>query len=90
MVAHSFPRWEGDFAGAFVWRLAQALAEHGHQVTAIAPADRGESGAPTLGDVRVRRNLAARRQEEADGLVGMLSQDDLQFRELHNFYRAIK
>jgi len=55
MVAHSFPRSEGDVAGAFLGRLAQALAERGHAVTAIAPADRGERGAPTLGRVAVRR-----------------------------------
>jgi glycosyltransferase involved in cell wall biosynthesis len=55
MVAHSFPRAEGDVAGAFVWRLAEALAVRGHAVTAIAPADRGDRGAPTLGRVAVRR-----------------------------------
>jgi glycosyltransferase involved in cell wall biosynthesis len=55
MVAHSFPRAEGDIAGAFVWRLAEALAVRGHAVTAIAPADRGNQGAPTLGRVAVRR-----------------------------------
>jgi glycosyltransferase involved in cell wall biosynthesis len=55
MVAHAFPRAEGDVAGAFVWRLAEALAARGHAVTAIAPADRGERGAPTLGRVAVRR-----------------------------------
>ena len=55
MVAHSFPRSEGDVAGAFLGRLAQALAARGHAVTAIAPADRGERGAPTLGRVAVRR-----------------------------------
>ncbi len=55
MVAHSFPRFDGDVAGAFVGRLAQALAARGHAVTAIAPADRGERGAPTLGRVAVRR-----------------------------------
>ncbi|HVO35249.1 MAG TPA: glycosyltransferase [Gemmatimonadales bacterium] len=55
MVAHSFPRFDGDVAGAFVGRLAQALAARGHAVTAIAPADHGERGAPTLGRVAVRR-----------------------------------
>ena len=55
MVAHSFPRREGDVAGAFVGRLADALAARGHAVTAIAPADRGERGAPMLGRVAVRR-----------------------------------
>jgi glycosyltransferase involved in cell wall biosynthesis len=55
MVAHSFPRHPGDVAGHFLWQLAEALAARGHAVTAIAPADRGEVGAPTLGRVAVRR-----------------------------------
>lgn len=74
MVAHAFPRWEGDFAGAFVWRLAQALAERGHQVTAIAPADRGETGAPTLGDVRVRRVSYADPERETLAYHGAMHQ----------------
>ncbi len=55
MVAHSFPRDRGDPAGHFLWQLAEALAARGHAVTAVAPADRGELGAPTLGRVAVRR-----------------------------------
>jgi len=55
MVAHSFPRSDGDIAGVWIGRLAEALAARGHAVTAIAPADRGERGAPTLGRVAVRR-----------------------------------
>jgi len=74
MVAHSFPRWEGDFAGAFVWRLAQALAERGHQVTALAPSDRGETGAPTLGDVRVRRVRYADPERETLAYHGAMHQ----------------
>jgi glycosyltransferase involved in cell wall biosynthesis len=55
MVAHSFPRTAGDVAGAFLWRLGEALAGRDHEVTAIAPADRGDVGEPVLGHVRVRR-----------------------------------
>jgi glycosyltransferase involved in cell wall biosynthesis len=55
MVAHSFPRYSGDLAGHFLWQLAEAVAARGHTVTAIAPADRGERGAPSLGRVAVRR-----------------------------------
>ncbi|MBI1723076.1 MAG: glycosyltransferase [Gemmatimonadetes bacterium] len=55
MVAHSFPRTEGDVAGAFLWRFAEALVERGHRVLVIAPADRGEVGTPVLGHVDVRR-----------------------------------
>ncbi len=55
MVAHSFPRAEGDVAGAFIWRLGEALTARGHGVTVVAPADRGDVGADRLGSVRVRR-----------------------------------
>jgi len=55
MVAHSFPRSPGDIAGAALWRLAEGLVGRGHEVTAIAPADRGDVGEPMLGRVRVRR-----------------------------------
>lgn len=36
-VAHSFPRYEGDGAGAFILRLAVALRERGIEVRALAP-----------------------------------------------------
>jgi glycosyltransferase involved in cell wall biosynthesis len=55
MAAHSFPRVEGDVAGAFLWRLAEALVDRGHGVTVVAPADRGDVGGTMLGRVRVRR-----------------------------------
>jgi len=55
MVAHAFPRAPDDVAGAFVWRLAEALVDRGHSIKVIAPADRGDVGAPMLGSVEVRR-----------------------------------
>ena len=55
MVAHAFPRWDSDFAGAFILRLAQALVERGHDVRVIAPADRGDPGPDAVGGVAVRR-----------------------------------
>jgi glycosyltransferase involved in cell wall biosynthesis len=55
MVTHAFPRWEGDIAGAFILRLAQALGERGHDVRVIAPSDRGDPGPDAVGGVAVRR-----------------------------------
>src|SRR5262245_38949157 len=55
MVSHNFPRGEGDIAGAFIWRLAEALVGRGHAITVVAPSDHGDTGAKTLGRVRVRR-----------------------------------
>lgn len=44
MVTHAYPRWEGDVAGAFIERLTAALAARGHDVSVVAPADRGTGG----------------------------------------------
>lgn len=40
-VAHSYPRTEGDIAGAFVERLNIALRARGHAMKVIVPSDRG-------------------------------------------------
>ena len=55
MVTHRFPRAEGDLPGIAIWRLAAALADRGHNISVIAPADHGDVGQPTLGRVMVRR-----------------------------------
>jgi glycosyltransferase involved in cell wall biosynthesis len=41
-IAHSYPREDGDVAGAFIERLNIALHNRNHAVRVIAPADRGE------------------------------------------------
>lgn len=43
-VTHAYPRWDGDFAGAFVERLAVALSRRSHEVSVVAPADQGRGG----------------------------------------------
>jgi glycosyltransferase involved in cell wall biosynthesis len=43
-VAHSYPRYDGDLAGAFLERLYEALTARGHSVRVIAPADEGRGG----------------------------------------------
>lgn len=55
LVSRLFPRADGDAAGVSVWRLAEGLRGRGHDVTVIAPADRGDPGEPRLGAIRVRR-----------------------------------
>lgn len=37
MIASSYPRFPGDFAGAFIASLAGALVRQGHRVTIVAP-----------------------------------------------------
>ncbi|HEX4600760.1 MAG TPA: glycosyltransferase [Gemmatimonadales bacterium] len=54
-VTHAYPRQDGDVAGAFVERLAQALVARGHALTVIAPADEGRGGEERRHGIPVRR-----------------------------------
>jgi glycosyltransferase involved in cell wall biosynthesis len=54
-IAHAYPRWDGDVAGAFVERLAVALQRRGHRISVIVPADRGSGGETVSQGVAVRR-----------------------------------
>ena len=72
MATHRFPRAEGDSLGAHIWRLAAGLADRGHQVTVVAPADHGDIGEPTLGNVKVRRFRYAPAQRETLAYKGSM------------------
>ena len=74
MLSHSFPRGEGDVAGAFIWRLGEGLVARGHTVTVVAPADRGETGEKMLGHVRVRRVRYASAAKETLAYQGTMHQ----------------
>ena len=54
-MAHSYPRHEGDGAGAFILRLAVALAGQGVDVHAIAPSAAGVRPAEVLSGIPVTR-----------------------------------
>lgn len=54
-VAHSFPRYEGDGAGAFILRLAVALADLGIEVRALAPSAAGLPPSGVLSGIPVTR-----------------------------------
>ena len=55
LVAHSFPRYAGDAAGAFLLSLARGQRELGHQVLAVVPHAPGLPLADDLDGVRVHR-----------------------------------
>ena len=62
-VSHSYPRFDGDLAGAFLERLYEALTARGHTVRVIAPADQGRGGEERRRGIvveRVRYAAAAR------------------------------
>ena len=75
MVSHAFPRWEGDVAGAFILRLAQALVARRHDVRVVAPADRGDPGPDTVGGVAVRRVRYASPERETLAYRGTMHTD---------------
>ncbi len=54
-VAHAYPRWDGDVAGAFIERLCVALHERGHPSVLVVPADEGAGGRISRNGIEIRR-----------------------------------
>jgi glycosyltransferase involved in cell wall biosynthesis len=63
-VAHSYPRRPGDVPGAFLHRLAVALAPEGVEVRVLAPAGDGAPAEERMDGVPVRRYRYAPRGAE--------------------------
>ncbi len=55
IVTHAYPRYDGDVAGAFIERLAEALHSRGHQIHVVAPSDEGRGGDEVRHGVPVTR-----------------------------------
>jgi glycosyltransferase involved in cell wall biosynthesis len=53
-VAHAYPRWDGDVAGAFIERLCVALNDRSHSVVVVVPADEGKGGRIVRNNLDVR------------------------------------
>jgi glycosyltransferase involved in cell wall biosynthesis len=81
-VAHAYPRWDGDVAGAFIERLCTALRERDHSVTLIVPSDEGAGGKTVRNNIEIfrarygpasRETLAYRgnMEDAARSLMGM-------------------
>jgi len=66
-LAHAYPRWEGDVAGAFIERLVLALQRRSHRISMIVPADSG------VGGVIVRSGVAVRRVRYAPACLEVLA-----------------
>ncbi len=73
-VAHSYPRWDGDIAGAFIERLCLALGARGHVVRLIAPSDQGKGGQDVRGGVRVTRVRYASSRRETLAYRGTMAE----------------
>jgi glycosyltransferase involved in cell wall biosynthesis len=53
LLTTSFPRYEGDVAGAFVLGFAKALAKLGHEIEVLAPEPREHDAPPSWPGVQV-------------------------------------
>ena len=60
-VTHSYPRHSGDVAGAFILRLARALADGGDKIRVLAPAASAASAASALPPEDEIEGIAVRR-----------------------------
>ncbi|MFI5244458.1 MAG: glycosyltransferase, partial [Gemmatimonadales bacterium] len=73
-VTHSFPRFRGDVAGAFILRLARALGEGGTEVRVLAPAGERLAATDVIEGVAVRRFRYAPRAWETLAYTGTMAE----------------
>lgn len=73
-LTHSFPRYPGDVAGAFLETLARGLHGLGHEVRVVAPSDGGDTGPDRLGAIPVRRVRYAAPSRENLAYTGAMVQ----------------
>ena len=74
LVTHSYPRFVGDHAGAFILRLAQGLEARGDDVRVLAPAEEGLAPDADIGGVFVRRFRYAPRAWETLAYSGTMAE----------------
>jgi glycosyltransferase involved in cell wall biosynthesis len=55
LVAHNFPRRDGDIAGSFLLALSQGLVQRGHEVVAVVPHDANLPEKGEVGGIQVHR-----------------------------------
>ena len=55
MVTSSFPRWDGDWAGVFLQKLALALRDIGNKITVLAPHSPGAKAREHSFGIEIRR-----------------------------------
>ena len=73
-VTHSFPRFRGDAAGAFILRLARALAEGGTEVRVLAPSAPRLANIETIDGIAVRRFRYAPKKWETLAYTGTMAE----------------
>ncbi|UCD24480.1 MAG: glycosyltransferase [Gemmatimonadota bacterium] len=84
-LAHSYPRWDGDVAGAFIERLVLALRQRSHRVSVIVPADKGQGGTIEHKGVPITRVRYAPAQLEVLAYSGRMREAVASFRGIASF-----
>jgi glycosyltransferase involved in cell wall biosynthesis len=77
IVTHNYPRYPGDPAGAFVARIAEGVAGHGHSVKVLAPHAPGLQQREDAGGVSIYRFRYAPEAFERVAYTGDLHQGTL-------------
>lgn len=73
-VTHSFPRYRGDVAGAFVLLLARALADRDVEVRVVAPAGESLAAADVIDGIGVQRFRYAPHRWETLAYAGTMAE----------------
>ena len=73
-VTHSFPRFRGDVAGAFILHLARALADGGTEVRVLAPSAPRLANVETIDGIAVRRFRYAPKKWETLAYTGTMAE----------------
>jgi glycosyltransferase involved in cell wall biosynthesis len=73
-LTHNFPRDEGDPAGSFILRLANALSAEGVRVRVVAPGAKGLAAHARVGEVQVDRFRYAPRRFETLAYGGNMAE----------------
>jgi glycosyltransferase involved in cell wall biosynthesis len=73
-LTHNFPRNDGDPAGSFILRLANALSAEGVRVRVVAPGAKGLAAHARLGEVQVDRFRYAPRRFETLAYGGNMAE----------------
>jgi glycosyltransferase involved in cell wall biosynthesis len=76
-ITHNYPRFAGDPAGAFVARIAEGVAAHGHSVEVLAPHAPGTATQEQIANLRLHRFRYAPDWAERVAYTGGLHQSTL-------------
>lgn len=55
LITTSYPRWKGDYAGAFLHRLGKSIIKLGHELTVMVPHSRNTSLEENIDGVEIHR-----------------------------------